>query len=175
MARMDERHAMTHPTWPAIFAVSQPGASARQSRSLFPFFDLRLASFVWEIPAKYRGPDKRLLRQAMIGRLPESVLRRPKAVLDGGRRHSGTHPGLLLASRPEFQSSRVNWLSAPALAAYIDASRATERIHTPLHGYDQRFANCLLLAQWLYRENDPQPTQTRGETRHAELTARSRT
>jgi asparagine synthase (glutamine-hydrolysing) len=46
-----------------------------------PFLDHRLWELVSQVPASHRGANglpKRLLREAMRGRLPEAILRRPK-------------------------------------------------------------------------------------------------
>lgn len=45
-----------------------------------PFFDLRLANFLLAVPMLQKR-DKKLIRQAMRGFLPEKVLSRPKSVI----------------------------------------------------------------------------------------------
>ena len=47
-----------------------------------PFADVRLLEFMMEVPNLY-GTGKRLLRNALAGRLPETVLWRPKRALPG--------------------------------------------------------------------------------------------
>ena len=51
--------AMSKPLWANLFAWSHPGANGLPVRSLFPFFDLRLAEHVWATPAYPWRQDKR--------------------------------------------------------------------------------------------------------------------
>ncbi len=56
--------------WPLDFALPDPAD---------PFVDQRVIEFLWSLPPLPWFYDKHLTRTAMRGRLPESVIRRPKA------------------------------------------------------------------------------------------------
>ena len=49
----------------------------------YPFLDLRIVEYLLALPPFPWFFEKALLREAMIGRLPESVRRRPKTPLAG--------------------------------------------------------------------------------------------
>lgn len=162
--RAEDRLAILHPLWPAIFAWSHPGAHGLPIRVVFPFFDLRLLGCVWETPAPLRR-DKRLLREAMRGRLPETVVQRPKALLyvPTGRVHDDD-PFYLLAQRPESRRLGLDLLSGGAISDYVDVERARELIESPVPRRTlPRFENCFLLANWLRSELGPSalPTPTK--------------
>jgi asparagine synthase (glutamine-hydrolysing) len=164
------RRAMLQPVWPAIFARSHPGASGLLARALFPFFDLRLVQYVWELPTHPLRADKRLLREAMRGRLPEAVLQRPKTPLYAARgRVHRDDPSYLLALLPETRRWRLELISDPAIGEYVDVERAKSLIDSPVPRRTvPSFENCFALAHWLQSgpaaRGRPHP---RKETRHA--------
>ncbi|MEM7058130.1 MAG: asparagine synthase-related protein [Pseudomonadota bacterium] len=71
------------PTWSNIFAWSHPGFSGQPLKTRFPFFDLRLVTFLERVPPLPWLHDKILLREAMRGILPEGVRLRRKSPLPG--------------------------------------------------------------------------------------------
>jgi asparagine synthase (glutamine-hydrolysing) len=146
-----DHRAMLHPTWAAIFARAHPGAQGVPVRVLFPFFDLRLAQYVWETPPYPWRQDKRLLRDAMRGRLPESVLRRPKTLLydPKGRAHTDD-PRYRVAVLPEAQRWRLELMSEPAIREYVHVERARALIESPAPKTTLPFVeNSFTLAYWL--------------------------
>jgi asparagine synthase (glutamine-hydrolysing) len=142
---------MTHPKWPTIFSLSHPAANGIPARVLFPFFDLRVVQFVWEIPRYPWRPDKRLLREAMGDRLPRPVLRRPKTPLYVPRRGTrASDPRYRLALLPETRRWREELLFESAIGEYVDMQQARMLIESP--GPRSKawfFEQCFMLAHWL--------------------------
>jgi asparagine synthase (glutamine-hydrolysing) len=82
MMRADHglRHHLEQPWLSRIFETyERPRVPVRFRH---PFFDLRLIAWMLQCPDPWKL-DKRLLREAMRGALPESVLARPKAGIAG--------------------------------------------------------------------------------------------
>ncbi len=89
--RQEAVDSLVDPIWVALFESEDPGSTGFLLERRHPFFDLRLLRFSLALPAPWcRG--KRLLRQAMVGILPEPVLRRPKTPLAGVPRHAWSAP-----------------------------------------------------------------------------------
>jgi asparagine synthase (glutamine-hydrolysing) len=83
-----------------------------------PFLDLRLVEFMYSIPPLYWCSRKTILREAMIGHLPDTILR---------RRKTGVSPGEF---EPLWQDARAPWwvtfTPAPQLGRYVDLDRIVE-------------------------------------------------
>jgi asparagine synthase (glutamine-hydrolysing) len=74
---------VSDPWWPSTFESLDPGATGCAVELRYPFFDVRLASFLLRLPSFPWCVDKHILRSAMKGRLPESVRTRSKTPLAG--------------------------------------------------------------------------------------------
>jgi asparagine synthase (glutamine-hydrolysing) len=75
-------HAMLQGNfWASLFESADPGATGILMETRYPFFDVRLLSWLLSLPPVPWCVDKWLLRQAMRGRIPEPVRLRPKAPL----------------------------------------------------------------------------------------------
>jgi asparagine synthase (glutamine-hydrolysing) len=74
---------VTSPLWVTLFERYDPGSTGLPAELRHPFFDVRLASFLLQLPPVPWCVDKAILRTAMAGRLPEAVIRRPKSPLSG--------------------------------------------------------------------------------------------
>jgi len=74
--------SFTSPIWQAYFdnRAFEGGLAGFEWR--FPFLDLRVLEFMLSVPPVPWGWKKRLVREAMRGRLPEEVLTRRKTPLD---------------------------------------------------------------------------------------------
>jgi asparagine synthase (glutamine-hydrolysing) len=81
--------------WDRLFAQSDADVTGAAAEIRHPFVDLRLLSFMLAVPVVPWCDQKYLLRCAMRGVLPVSVLRRPKSPLAGTPQWEGT-----LRSRP---------------------------------------------------------------------------
>lgn len=75
------------PLWRAFFALSDPGSSGIPVRVRFPFFDRKLFELILALPPAPWCEHKLILRAAMAGRLPATVLARPKTPLPGNPLH----------------------------------------------------------------------------------------
>jgi asparagine synthase (glutamine-hydrolysing) len=151
---LPDRDRMLHPFWLAMFAASHPGAHGLPLRILYPFFDLRLVEYVWGTPPFPWRYDKHLLREAMRGRLPETVRRRPKTPLYVvGGSDGCDDPRYRLARRRTTKQQRRELISTPALAEYVDVERARSLIEKPAPIWSlPAFDACFPLAHWLEAE-----------------------
>jgi asparagine synthase (glutamine-hydrolysing) len=106
-----------------------------------PFLDPRLIKFMTSVPAVPWLFKKHILRRSMLGKLPESVLRRPKTPL-----------GFIHDSLIKNTDNRIlnGWNSARELANYIDRSKLPGLNEASVGGADS-YINLrpLLLNQWL--------------------------
>lgn len=71
------------PQWTLLFEQDDPGATGYPVETRYPFLDLRMVNFLLAIPPFPWFFKKTLLREAMAGRLPESVRMREKTPLQG--------------------------------------------------------------------------------------------
>ena len=69
------------PQWSRMFELSDAAATRRNIEVRFPFLDLRLVEYLLALPPFPLFLRKKLERDAMKGRLPRSILSRPKAPL----------------------------------------------------------------------------------------------
>lgn len=139
---------MASPFWVTIFARAHPGALGLPIRLLFPFFDLRLVRCVAETPVVPWHPGKRLLREAMRRRLPDSVVERPKTPLSTGAPNA-PDPWLRLAQHPEERRRREVLLEVAELRRYVDVPKALRLVRSPEVAGMFQFERCLALAHWL--------------------------
>jgi asparagine synthase (glutamine-hydrolysing) len=152
--------AMASPFWVTIFARAHPGALGLPVRLLFPFFDLRLVRCVAETPVVPWHPGKRLLREAMRGRLPDSVVERPKTPLSTGG-PDAPDPWLRLAQRPEDMRRRELLLHVPELRHYVDVPKALQMVRAPEGRGMFHFERCLALAHWLGTRRESHAARSR--------------
>jgi len=121
--RTEAYAALGDSVWPYSFGELDPGCSGRPVEFRHPFFDLRLVRYLLALPRQPWFVRKALLREAMKGRLPETVRLRPKTVLCGDPAH---------AVSPDFdRSCRDGLLSAPGLSSFVDRSAI------PVHIWDK--------------------------------------
>ncbi|HTW23571.1 MAG TPA: asparagine synthase-related protein [Candidatus Baltobacteraceae bacterium] len=73
--------SLSLPQWSQSFELTDPGASHCPVETRYPFLDLRVVNYLLAIPPFPWAFHKRLLRQAMVNRLPENICRRPKTPL----------------------------------------------------------------------------------------------
>jgi asparagine synthase (glutamine-hydrolysing) len=137
--------------WPAMVAAAHAGAGGLPLRVLFPYFDLRLVEYVWSVPAFPWRSGKQLLREAMRGRLPETVRLRPKTPFFDLRTSEATaHPDHRLALRAEVRRQRRRLLEAPGLEEYVEMSAARTLVDAPEPPRaGPRFETVFELAGWL--------------------------
>jgi asparagine synthase (glutamine-hydrolysing) len=73
--------ALGLPCWTFLFEVQDPGFTRFPIEVGYPFLDLRVVEYLFALPPFPWFFKKNLLRRAMTGRLPKSILRRPKTPL----------------------------------------------------------------------------------------------
>lgn len=74
--------ALQDPQWVSMFEEQDPSVTGAPLEFRNPYFDIRLLRYCLAVPAVPWCRAKYLIRRAMRGSLPETVLRRPKAPLD---------------------------------------------------------------------------------------------
>jgi asparagine synthase (glutamine-hydrolysing) len=76
---LPKAHAsLSLPQWTRMFELGDPGATRCPVEVRYPFLDLRIVNYLLALPPFPWAFQKTLLREAMAGRLPETVRRRPK-------------------------------------------------------------------------------------------------
>jgi asparagine synthase (glutamine-hydrolysing) len=87
----DERHpllpsghrSLALPHWAHLFENENPGVTRQPVEVRHPFMDLRVVEFLLALPPYPWFFEKKLLRDAMVGRIPEIIRSRPKTPLAG--------------------------------------------------------------------------------------------
>ncbi len=69
------------PQWTLMFEQESPGVTHSPVETCYPFLDLRIVNYLLAIPPFPWFFQKTLLREALVGRLPERVRLRPKTPL----------------------------------------------------------------------------------------------
>jgi asparagine synthase (glutamine-hydrolysing) len=75
--------SLSLPQWSRLFELADPGVTHYPVEVRYPFLDLRIVNYLMAIPPFPWAFHKTLLREAMKGRLPEDIRRRPKTPLSG--------------------------------------------------------------------------------------------
>ena len=105
-------NSVTDPWWPSTFETYDAGTTGRPVEMRYPFFDLRVVGAALRLPSFPWCVNKRALRTAMRGRLPDAVLQRPKTPL-------AVAPEVVHGRWPI--SAAVQALAAaPAIERYVD-------------------------------------------------------
>jgi asparagine synthase (glutamine-hydrolysing) len=109
--RPQAHRVLTSPLLTSLLESYDPGVTRIPMEARHPLLDVRLVEFLVSLPAAPWCVDKKLLRTAMRGRLPESIRLRPKTLLAGD-------PVIERLQRPEAQ-----WIdefeATPALGRYV--------------------------------------------------------
>jgi asparagine synthase (glutamine-hydrolysing) len=81
---LPKAHAsLSLPQWSAAFEQENPGITRCPVEVRHPFLDLRIVNFLLALPPFPLFFEKKLLREAVAGRVPESIRKRPKTPLAG--------------------------------------------------------------------------------------------
>jgi len=75
--------SLSLPQWSHSYELYDPGVTRCTVELRHPFMDLRVVEFLLAIPPFPWAFEKTILREAVAGRLPESIRRRPKTPLAG--------------------------------------------------------------------------------------------
>ncbi|MFZ1973375.1 MAG: asparagine synthase-related protein [Candidatus Acidiferrales bacterium] len=112
---LPKAHAsLSLPHWSALFEQENPGVTRCPVEVRHPFLDLRVVNFLMALPPFPLFFQKRLLREAVAGRLPEGIRTRPKTPFTGSP---------LLAHLKESQAGwidQVEW--DPEMDSYVNRS-----------------------------------------------------
>ncbi len=150
------RYGMTfEPLWSNIFAWSDPGFTGFPVKTRFPFFDLRLVSYLQSVPTVPWFESKFLLREAMQGMLPNSVRLRPKTPLRGFAHYN-------LMQQRGLQPWMEKLVTTPALAPYVSREPLLQKWQalaklSPI-SYNET-TSALQLAYWLFHQTTPKKGQ----------------
>ncbi|MCA1649552.1 MAG: asparagine synthase C-terminal domain-containing protein, partial [Acidobacteria bacterium] len=156
------------PFWPHVFEKYDPGFTSCPLIFRHPFFDVRLLTYLLAVPAIPWFLNKRILRDAMRGRTPEPVRRRPKAPL-------AAEPVCALLRQPQ-----ARWINhfdpTPELLEYVDVERIPKVAGVPqaVNQYESDWhvlTRPLCLNYWLaqsappgLRERKEPPDETAGRS-----------
>ena len=105
------------PGWAQNFESADSNTTGLRVELRYPFFDARVVSFALSLPSYPWCIDKTLLREAMAGRLPDTIRLRPKAALGGDPVALRAWPSRQLVALVK---------GTPAMDAFIDV-KAFER------------------------------------------------
>jgi asparagine synthase (glutamine-hydrolysing) len=145
-ANHNHHRGMAHDSlWENIFMVADPGFTGVSVQTRFPFFDLRLFTFMQSVPPEPWCRSKHLLRSAMQGRLPGPLLNRPKTPLQG-------FPHRQLLQERGFPAWMQTLVALPALSPYVERQNLSELIKDPASMTPSSFrqlASVLTFAYWL--------------------------
>jgi asparagine synthase (glutamine-hydrolysing) len=86
--------SLSLPQWSHSYELDDPGVTRCPVEVRHPFMDLRVVEYLLAVPPFPWAFEKTILRDAMAGRLPESIRRRPKTPLVGD-------PLMEMLQRPE--------------------------------------------------------------------------
>ena len=141
--RPDAYRRLTMAYWPSYFESWDPGVTRAAVEPRYPFLDVRLVEYLIAIPPIPWCVDKRILRESMRGRLPESIRSRPKTPLAGDP---------LVAHLLNAGAEALDRFDAvPALAHYVDRAAVPSLAGL---GHDEAWLNVrpICLNYWL-KEN----------------------
>jgi asparagine synthase (glutamine-hydrolysing) len=104
---------LSAPGWSQAFESVDPNTTGLPVELRYPFFDARVISLALSLPSYPWCVDKTVLREAMIGRLPEVIRLRPKTALAGDPVALRAWPARKLVALIK---------STPGMDAYIDVA-----------------------------------------------------
>jgi len=120
--RPEAHRALMQPFWQRLFETWDPSETGIPIRIVYPFFDRRLVELLFAFPPMPWFADKHLLREAMNGRLPDQVRRRPKTPLAGD-------PLRIVMRRSTAELRRV-LEAAPEMTDLIDSGKLLGYLET---------------------------------------------
>jgi asparagine synthase (glutamine-hydrolysing) len=144
--RPDAYRRLSSPAWPAYLESVDPGVTRVLVEHQWPFLDVRLVSFLMAVPPLPWCVDKRLLRVAMRGSLPDALLRRPKSPLAAD------------PLRAHLQMIDCSWLDrfdpSPQLARFVNRAAIPPIVSAASSQNPWLDLRPFCLNYWLSRVND---------------------
>jgi asparagine synthase (glutamine-hydrolysing) len=129
------------PHWTHLFENENPGVTRQPVEVRHPFMDLRVVEFLLAMPPYPWFFEKKLLRDMMVGRIPEAIRTRPKTPLVGA-------PLVEMLSRPQAKwVDRVTW--GEEVARYVSPSAVASLVNERRPGKADVNIRPLCLSLWL--------------------------
>jgi asparagine synthase (glutamine-hydrolysing) len=122
--RSEAHRFVTRPIWPMLFERKDAGATGVPAQVRHPFFDLRVMRFLLSLPPIPWCVDKEILRRTLSGRLPEKIVRRPKAPLPG-------HPVYEMIRAGPRPLPVGKLLADSGIARFVDLRRYLQILQNP--------------------------------------------
>ncbi len=118
--RPEAQRLLLNPNWSLLFELWDPGQTGMAVELVYPLFDRRVVELLLAYPPMPWFANKHLMREAMRGRLPETVRTRPKTPLPGSPLRlllPGANTSLLamLDAAPEVE----RWVDRKVLATAL--------------------------------------------------------
>jgi asparagine synthase (glutamine-hydrolysing) len=156
MAQTRGQRSLTEdPSWQTWLTWGDPSFSGVPLQTRHPFMDLRLLDFATRIAPYPWLVDKRILRQATAGLLPDGVRRRPKTPLVDVPRRGTDNPSLRRLA--EFVDE------VPQAEAYLDRAGLTTDLlawdGTTYMRQNWSLSTALGLVHWLAHRKVPKMTE----------------
>jgi len=139
-----------NPYWANFLASFDPGNTQRLCKARFPFFDVRLMTYLAAVPPVPWFESKRLLRQATRQLLPQEIWQRPKTLQSG-------LPLEVLAQQQGVPPYLEDLAGAPELAPYVDRDALLDVVRAPgaENGHFWSLLRPVTLAYWLRHRPRP--------------------
>ena len=124
--------SLSLPHWSAMFEQENAGVTRCPVEVRHPFLDLRIVNFLLALPPFPLFFEKQLLREAVAGRLPESVRTRRKAPLAGSPLVAHLRkPRAEWLEQSHWSAEMDGYVNKSALAAFRNETHA-EKAHSAL-------------------------------------------
>jgi asparagine synthase (glutamine-hydrolysing) len=125
---LPKAHAsLSLPQWTHMFELENAGVTHDLAEVRYPFLDLRIVNYLLALPPFPWFFQKMLLREAMAGRLPESVRMRPKTPLHGDPVSAQfRRTGVAALTQMRWSEETDKYIDRSALAATHDKMNAVQ-------------------------------------------------
>ena len=111
--------SMLLPQWAQLFELENAGVTHYPVEVRYPFLDLRMVNYVLALPPFPWAFEKTLLRQAMLGHLPEKVRLRKKTPLAGDPlTEKLAQPGAAWLNQARWGAEMERYIDRSALARF---------------------------------------------------------
>jgi asparagine synthase (glutamine-hydrolysing) len=133
--------SLSSPCWSRMFELENAGVTHCPVEVRHPFFDLRIVNYLLALPPFPLFFEKKLLRQAAMGRLPESIRTRRKSPLAGDP---------LMA---HFRQRQTNWMDQRTwneeMRSYVCESALAASLNETISAKVEANFRALCLKFWL--------------------------
>jgi asparagine synthase (glutamine-hydrolysing) len=119
--------SLSLPQWTLMFEQENAGVAQQPLEVLHPFLDLRIVNYLLALPPFPWFFQKMLLREALAGRLPESVRMRPKTPLQGDPvSEQFQRTGIVSLNQMRWSQDADRFIDRSAMAAPHDKMNAVQ-------------------------------------------------